>query len=168
MTALTITSWSQDRAPELAAAFHDINAAWITTMFSLEDADRKTLENPYGAIVEKGGDILFVESATLGLIGAGALMPHDDGGLELTKMGVLDSAQGMKAGEALLSALIRRAATMQANPLFLLTNWKCGPAIHLYEKLGFVHDGEIMARYGCGYERCDVAMRYVGLTAAAA
>ena len=30
------------------------------------------------------------------------------------------------------------------------------------EKLGFQHDAEIMATYGARYERCDVAMRFVG------
>jgi ribosomal protein S18 acetylase RimI-like enzyme len=44
--------------------------------------------------------------------------------------------------------------------LYLLTNRKCASAIHLYEKLGFEHSGEIMRRYGSRYERCDVAMIY--------
>jgi len=44
--------------------------------------------------------------------------------------------------------------------VYLLTNRKCAAAIHLYEKLGFQHDGEIMALFGGRYERCDVAMRY--------
>lgn len=37
---------------------------------------------------------------------------------------------------------------------------KCAAAIHLYEKLGFVHDAEIMRLFGARYERCDVAMSY--------
>ena len=49
---------------------------------------------------------------------------------------------------------------MHADPLYLLTNKRCAAAVHLYEKLGFRHDKEIMARYGAEYERCDVAMRY--------
>ena len=44
--------------------------------------------------------------------------------------------------------------------VYLLTNRKCEAAIHLYEKLGFVHDAEIMAKFGARYERCDVAMSY--------
>jgi ribosomal protein S18 acetylase RimI-like enzyme len=159
---LTITRWHRDRAPELAQAFHDINAAWITAMFRLEEADRKTLLNPQGAIIDKGGDILFVEADGLGIVGACALMPHEDGGVELTKMGVLDTARGQKAGEALLAAVLERAEQMQVATLFLLTNHICEAAIHLYEKAGFVHDAEIMERYGCNYQRCDIAMRYAG------
>jgi GNAT superfamily N-acetyltransferase len=66
----------------------------------------------------------------------------------------------MKVGEFLLSAIIDRASLLGAEPLYLLTNAKCAAAIHLYEKLGFRHDAEIMARYGARYEWCDVAMGY--------
>ncbi len=129
-------------------------------MFALEDTDRKVLENPQSMIMDKGGDILFVSVEGLGVVGTCALMPADDGAVELTKMGVLDSARGQKAGEFLLDAVLARANAMKIETLFLLTNTKCEAAIHLYEKLGFVHDPEIMTRYGCSYERCDVAMRY--------
>jgi RimJ/RimL family protein N-acetyltransferase len=44
--------------------------------------------------------------------------------------------------------------------IYLLTNRKCAAAIHLYEKLGFVHDEAIMRSFGARYERCDVAMSY--------
>ena len=59
-------------------------------------------------------------------------------------------------------SLERAKAMGVADRLYLLTNRKCGPAIHLYEKLGFQHDAEIMALFGSRYERCDVAMRYRG------
>jgi len=57
-------------------------------------------------------------------------------------------------------ATIARAFEMGAETLYLLTNKDCAAAIHLYEKNGFHHDAEIMARYGARYERCNVAMRY--------
>jgi GNAT superfamily N-acetyltransferase len=157
--ALTILPWS----PDLATAFHDINAQWIEAMFVLEDTDRQVLRNPQGMIIDKGGDILFVAVERLGVVGACALMPSkDDGAFELTKMGVLDAARGLKAGEFLLAAVLERAREMGIETLFLLTNKKCKAAIHLYEKLGFVHDKHIMATYGARYERCDVAMVYQG------
>jgi DNA-binding MarR family transcriptional regulator/N-acetylglutamate synthase-like GNAT family acetyltransferase len=154
---LVILPW----APERAQAFHDINAAWIEEMFTLEPHDREVLENPQQFIIDRGGDILFASSRELGIVGACALMPAGDGGVELTKMGVLASARGRKVGEVLLAAVLKRAGEMPCDPLFLLTNWKCAPAIHLYEKLGFRHDDEIMQRYGAAYARCDVAMRFV-------
>lgn len=146
----------------LAREFHDINAEWITAMFALEATDREVLENPRAKIVDPGGAILFVEAPGLGVVGTCALQKTGPASFELTKMGVREVARGLKAGEFLLDAAIARAQAMGADPLYLLTNRKCAAAIHLYEKLGFAHDAEIMARYGARYERCDVAMRYVG------
>ena len=57
--------------------------------------------------------------------------------------------------------MIARAKAMGAQTLYLLSNKKSAAAVHLYEKLGFVHDAGIMAEYGARYERCDVAMLYV-------
>ncbi|MDE2437227.1 MAG: bifunctional helix-turn-helix transcriptional regulator/GNAT family N-acetyltransferase [Sphingomonadales bacterium] len=144
----------------LARDFHDINAEWIETMFALEKTDREVLENPRERIIAPGGAILFVEAPGLGVVGACALQKSGPSSYELTKMGVRETARGLKAGEFLLQAVIDRAQAMGADPLYLLTNHKCAAAIHLYEKLGFVHDAGIMAKYAARYERCDVAMLY--------
>jgi GNAT superfamily N-acetyltransferase len=146
----------------LAPVFHDINAEWIEAMFAMEEADRQVLLHPREHIIDPGGDILFVEAPALGIIGTCALRKEAEGCFELTKMGVRETARGLKAGEFLLQATIERAAELGATTLYLLTNARCGPAIHLYEKLGFVHDAEIMTRFGARYERCDVAMRFAG------
>jgi N-acetylglutamate synthase-like GNAT family acetyltransferase/DNA-binding MarR family transcriptional regulator len=156
--ALLIREYSDD----LAEDFYEINAEWINTMFRLEQTDRDVLENPRERIVESGGTILFVEAPGLGIVGTCALQKTGEGTFELTKMGVRGSARGIKAGEFLLSAIIDRAKIMGAETLYLLTNRRCEAAIHLYEKLGFKHDAEIMAKYGSRYERSDVAMRYSG------
>ena len=151
-----------DFTDELAGAFHDINEEWITTMFRLEPADREVIENPRARIVDPGGAILFVAAPGLGVIGTCALRKADEGVFELTKMAVRPAARGLKAGEFLLAATIERARAMGARTLYLLTNRDCAAAIHLYEKNGFRHDAEIMARYGARYERCNVAMRHAG------
>ena len=155
---LTIHEYSD----ALAIHFRDINAEWINAMFRLEDTDREVLDKPRAKIIDAGGVILFVEAPGLGIVGTCALQKTGPTAYELTKMGVRESARGLKAGEYLLAAVIRRAMALGADPLYLLTNAKCAAAIHLYEKLGFQHDAEIMARYGARYERCDVAMRYRG------
>lgn len=146
---------------ELAGAFHDINAEWISAMYTIEDTDRAVLSNPRREIIDKGGDIRFVEAADLGVIGACALQKTGPKSFELTKMGVLERARGAKVGEYLLRGVIARAQELGADPLYLLSNRKSAAAIHLYEKLGFVHDLGIMATYGARYARCDVAMLYV-------
>jgi N-acetylglutamate synthase-like GNAT family acetyltransferase len=87
-------------------------------------------------------------------------MPVEGDTFELTKMGVRASARGLKAGDFLLQRTIERARQLPIGTLFLLTNKKCAAAIHLYEKAGFVHDADIMERYGKRYARCDVAMSF--------
>ncbi|HWK35352.1 bifunctional helix-turn-helix transcriptional regulator/GNAT family N-acetyltransferase [Sphingomonas sp.] len=157
-SGLSIRRWSDD----LAGHFHDINAEWIGAMYRIEPADRETLEHPRAAIIDGGGDILFVEAEGLGIVGTCALRHTGAGAFELTKMGVLAAARGRKAGEFLLHAAIRRAGELGAAPLYLLSNTKSAAAIHLYAKAGFIHDAAIMADYGARYARCDVAMRYAG------
>ncbi len=147
--------------PSLATDFYQINREWISDMFVMEQMDEEVLSNPDSYIVSKGGTILFVRSQKDGIVGAGALMPvGDEGTFELTKMGVLSRNRGEKSGEFLLAALIERARSIGVKKLFLLTNAKCEAAIHLYEKLGFRHDDNIMQTYGARYERCNVAMLF--------
>lgn len=151
-----IRPFTSDRAKD----FHDINVQWIEAMFALEATDRDVLENPEARIISQGGDILFAEVAGLGVVGTCALQKTGDGQFELTKMGVLESARGHKVGEALLQAVLDRARGLNARVLYLLTSRRCEAAIHLYEKLGFRHDRDIMERFGARYDRCDVAMRH--------
>lgn len=158
-TGLTIREFSDD----LAGAFRDINVQWISSMYSVEQADRDVLDYPRARIIDPGGAILFVEAEGLGIVGACALLKTGERRFELAKMGVLESARGRKAGEFLLKAAIERAHQLGADLLYLLSNKKSAPAVHLYEKLGFVHDAEIMRDFGARYARyarCDVAMRY--------
>ncbi len=147
---------------DLAGDFRAINAEWITAMFRLEQTDRDVLDNPRERIIAPGGTILFVAAPGLGIVGTCALQCTGEGAYELTKMGVRETARGLKAGEFLLAAVLERAAAMDAKLVYLLTNHICEAAIHLYERVGFVHDAEIMARFGSRYARCDVAMRYEG------
>lgn len=159
-SAPTPTMWARDFSDDLAEAFHRINAEWIQSMFTLEQNDIDLLSRPRELILDKGGVVLFAETAKMGVVGTCALMASKDGWFELTKMGVLESARGLKVGEFLLTKVLERASSLGVDKLYLLTNTKCAPAIHLYEKLGFVHDAEIMRLFGARYARCDVAMSY--------
>lgn len=146
----------------LAADFRDINLEWIKAMFHVEAVDLDILNHPRARIIDTGGTILFVRAPGRGIVGACALLPSlPVPAFELTKMGVRENARGLKAGEFLLRAVIERARSLGADPLYILTSTRCEAAVHLYLKLGFRHDREIMARYGAEYERCNVALRYV-------
>ena len=94
----------------------------------------------------------------MGIVGTCALRKTGERQFELTKRGVLDSARGKKAGEFLLKAIIARAYELGCDRLYLLSNSDSQAAIHLYEKLGFDHDAQIMNGFGKWYERCNVAM----------
>lgn len=153
---LKIREYSDD----LASAFKTINVEWISAMYAVEQADLDVLDHPREAIIDRGGAILFVEAPGLGVVGACALQKTRADTFELTKMGVLEAARGAKAGEYLLQAIIDRAHALGAKTLYLLSNRKSAAAIHLYEKLGFVHDEGIMQAYGTRYARCNVAMLY--------
>lgn len=153
---LRIHEFSDATAP----FFRSISMEWLEAMYSLEQVDRDILDHPREKIINKGGDILFVEVEGLGIVGACALYKTGDHQYELTKMGVLETARGRKAGEYLVQAIIARAKQKQAQLLYLLSNKKSAAAIHLYEKVGFLHDEDIMQKFGKRYARCDVAMRY--------
>ncbi len=145
----------------LTEDFYRINAEWIVDMYQLEQTDIDVLRNPRERIIAPGGDILFVEDPKLGIVGTCALQKTGERQFELTKMGVLDKARGKKAGEFLLGAIIARAYALGCDRLYLLSNAKSAAAVHLYEKVGFVHDAKIMEEFGKRYERCNVAMLYV-------
>lgn len=151
-----------DFKPALAPFFEQINSQWIEHMFVLEEIDKQVLRHPQHEIIDKGGKVWFAKHPQLGVVGACALLNKGDNAFELTKMGVLESARGLKVGEKLLQHVIEQAKLLPIDCLFLLTNGKCEAAIHLYEKNGFVHDALIMDKYGKSYQRCDVAMRWVG------
>lgn len=146
--------------PALAAHFKLINQQWIEDMFVMEDIDLRVLNEPQRCIIDPGGYIWFAEHPNLGIVGTGALYKKSDGIYELTKMGVLKSARGLKVGEHLLQYILSELQHISYKMLFLLTNTKCAAAIHLYQKNGFTHDDQIMQNYGKLYERCNVAMRY--------
>lgn len=148
-----------DYEPRFAEAFRTINLEWVEEMFAVEAADLAALNDPEGYILADGGQIRLALLDKVP-VGAGALKCTGPGEFELTKMGVLRSARGKRVGAILLDSLLSRARELQARRLYLLTNWDCEAAIHLYEKHGFVHDSAILEEFGGTYQRADVGMSY--------
>ena len=153
---LTFQPFSDDLAPY----FDTINREWISQMFTLEPVDERVITRPKAQIIDTGGHIWFALHNELGVVGTCALMKKKEGVFELTKMGVVSSARGLKVGEALLRHVLSQAPNIATTCLFLLTNNRCEAAIHLYEKNGFSHCPKIMQEFGGAYERCNVAMRF--------
>ncbi|MBC6368776.1 GNAT family N-acetyltransferase [Algoriphagus sp. AK58] len=142
-------------SPELQPYFESINKAWVSKYFSLEQFDIDQLEHPEETILAKGGEIIFAKVGQE-IVGTVALIPKGDGLWEMIKMGVAESFQGKGVGFLLGNRILELAREKGAKKLALYSSTKLGPALHLYEKLGFRP-----ANMECGsYGRCDVKMEF--------
>jgi putative acetyltransferase len=141
-----------------ARAFRDLNIAWVSRFFVVEDKDREQLEDPEARIISKGGTILIAEDELGCAVGCVSLVPYRAHVLELAKMAVDQAAQGRGVGGRLMGASIAKASELGATAIYLESNSKLGPAVRLYERFGFRH---LPAddRPASPYERCDVYMR---------
>lgn len=165
-----MTQQTDSLAPELGAitvapmataadarAFKDLNLEWITTLFTVEPADLVTLDNPQH-IVDDGGQVLIARDGAEP-VGCVALVTEEPGVFELSKMAVSPRCQGRGIGRIVLRAAIDHARAGGAKSLFLASNSKLGPAVHLYESVGFTHVPPAELR-PIPYDRADVFMRY--------
>lgn len=139
--------------PRHRDAFRELNVAWISRYFAIEDADLKVLNDPEGAILAPGGVILMAETANEA-VGTVALIRIAPDGFELAKMAVTPAAQGHGIGALLGRAAVEHARQLGARWIELLSNTSLAPALHLYRKLGFVE-----APLGAtDYRRADIRM----------
>jgi putative acetyltransferase len=138
------------------SAFRKLNERWISQYFKVEEADEKVFSDPVGTILHPGGQILFAEMGGK-LVGCCALVPIADREFEVAKMAVDPEFQGKGIGRSLLRAVVDAGREMGARRLYLETNHQLGPAIHLYEELGFRH---VPAQrvHASPYARADVFM----------
>ncbi|WP_018479995.1 GNAT family N-acetyltransferase [Pontibacter roseus] len=136
-----------------ADMFRALNEEWITRYFVLEEADRKSLGDPQGYILDKGGHILMARYKDE-IVGTCALLNDGEGIYELAKMAVTPKAQGLKVGKLLGEAAIRKAREIGASKVYLVSNRKLVPALNLYRRLGFVE----VPMPPSIYERADIRM----------
>lgn len=134
-------------------AFKQLNQAWITRYFRLEEADNRALNDPEGYILKKGGYI-FMALWEGEIVGACALMKVNQRVFELAKMAVTDKIQGKGIGYALGKACIDKAKTLGIQKVELLSNTLLQPAISLYRKLGFTE----VPLPPTEYERANIKM----------
>lgn len=141
--------------PQYASAFKELNEQWISSYFTMEDADHRSLDDPQGYILDKGGHILvalFHDEA----VGVCALMRMNDGehDFELAKMAVSPAVQGKSIGWLLGQAALDKAAALGASKVYLESNTILKPAINLYHKLGF----QKIVGHPTPYQRCNIQM----------
>ena len=135
-------------------AFYRLNRAWIDRYFTMEPIDEEVLSQPEKTILKPGGSI-WVALVGQKVAGVCALMPEAaSGDLELTKMGVDPSYQGLGIGYALGKAALEDARKRGGRRVFLESNTILEPAIRLYEKLGF----KAFKGRSSPYARCNIQM----------
>lgn len=140
------------------SAFRMLNEEWITAHWQLEEADRKVLDHPREAILDKGGHI-FVALFREEPVGVCALCRMEDPAydFELAKYAVSPKAQGRGIGTLLGEAAVAKAAELGARRLFLESNTLLRPAIHIYRKLGFRE----LPEFHTAYARGDIQMELI-------
>ena len=138
-----------------AKAFRDLNEAWISQYFTMEEADYKALDNPQSYIIDKGGFILIALHEDQP-VGTCAMIKMDDPeyDYELAKMAVSPSVQGRNIGYLLGKAVLEQAKAFGAKKVYLESNTILKPAISLYQKLGF----QKVVGHTTPYERCNIQM----------
>lgn len=135
-------------------AFRELNEAWISKYFRLEEKDRVVLGNPETYILAKGGQI-FMALLDGETVGCCALLKMSDTTMEVAKMAVDERYQGQGIGRAVLAAVIDYARKNKLSRLYLETNHTLTPALKLYESMGFrpVPEDRVMKS---PYRRADV------------
>ncbi|MGO4879799.1 MAG: GNAT family N-acetyltransferase [Bryobacteraceae bacterium] len=119
-------------------AFRNLNEEWIRRYFAMEPKDEESLADPRETILSHGGRIFFAVRRGV-TVGCCALLAMGPGEYEVAKMAVTESVRGAGVGRRLLETVIAEARAAGARRLYLETNQKLAPAIHLYESLGFRH-----------------------------
>lgn len=138
---------------ELAVHFKNLNIAWLQKYFYVEPIDEVMLSDPQKYIMAKGGHISFAQLNNE-IAGTFALIKVQEGVYELAKMAVAEKFQGQKIGNKLMVSAIGKVKSLAAKKLILYSNTMLGPAIHLYEKYGFVE----VPLENSHYKRSDIKM----------
>jgi ribosomal protein S18 acetylase RimI-like enzyme len=133
--------------------FRALNVAWLERYFKVEPIDEQVLGDPEGAILAKGGEVLFahLDDAVVGTV---ALKSETDGTFELTKMAVDEAYQGRGFGKRLLDTACELAKHRGAPKVILYSQRSLRPAIRMYSGYGFAELPLTDARYA----RCDIKM----------
>ena len=128
---------------------------WITAYFRMEEADYKALDHPKEYILDKGGAILVAlyKDEPVGVC-ALCKMDHPLYDYELAKLAVSPKVQGKGIGVLLCEAVVNKAKELGGKRIFIESNTRLKPAIHIYHKLGFKE----LPEYHTTYERGDIQM----------
>lgn len=137
-------------------AFIDLNTAWITGLFGfLEQEDLNTFHN-IETELQKGAMIYFAVEQD-NVMATCMTKRLDDHTWEICKLAAAEHSKGHGAGSAVFERCMDYAILHGAERLFILSNSRLAPALHIYRKHGFQ---EIKLDH-YEYERGDIAFEYL-------
>lgn len=135
--------------------FIDFNTDWIVSNFGfLEEHDKETFER-IDEEIKKGAMIFFSVENEVALATC-MTMPMNDNTWEICKLGSNKNVSHKGADSAVFKTAMQWALNHGAERLFILSNSKLKPALHIYEKYGFK---EIKLE-NYEYIRGDIAFEY--------
>ena len=137
-------------------AFIDFNTDWIVTNFGkLEPHDLETFEK-IDEELRNGAMIFFAIENDIPLACCMS-MPMEGDTWEICKLGSNKNMPHKGAGSLVFKAAMGWAQEHGAKRLFILSNSRLKPALHIYEKHGFKE----IKLDDYGYERGDIAFEYI-------
>jgi putative acetyltransferase len=151
-TAVSIVDYSERWRDDFAR----LNLEWLERWFTVEPIDREVLGDPQTHIIAGGGHVLFAIDGEGHAVGTVALKHEGEGVFELTKMAVDPAVRGAGIGRLLMLGALEAFRARGGHELFLESSSKLGPALALYESVGFRH--RPAPRPGSHYARADVYM----------
>ena len=116
--------------------FIELNTKWISELFEIENEDIKSF-NLIDTKIKNGANIYFnIED---GIVIACAMIEpfNEDGVWEISKVAALNLGTKKGASYPLIEACINYAKEKGGKRIDIITNSKCGAAIHVYKKFGF-------------------------------
>jgi GNAT superfamily N-acetyltransferase len=116
--------------------FARLNREWLDRFELYEEADGKHLYSPREYILDLGGEIFIAEKGEH-VVGTCALVPVSDKVFEVAKLAVSQESRGEGLGRRLTESALKRAWERGAMRVILYSSSKLGPALKLYESLGF-------------------------------
>lgn len=142
--------------PKFKEFVKTLNIAWLKKYFYVEPIDEKVLSNPEEEILAKGGKIFFAQLNNQ-IVGTYSLLKNSENVFELSKMAVSEEFQGHNFGNIMLQHCLDFAKKSGFEKVFLFSNTKLKPAIHLYKKFGFIE----VSLGDSVYKRSDIKMEKI-------
>jgi GNAT superfamily N-acetyltransferase len=143
-------------SPKYKQDFIQFNTDWIVENFGFLEKEDFEIFGNVEAYLAKGAMIFVAQENEMALATC-MTMPLENGTWEIGKLASNKQLAHKGAGSAVFQAAMDWAIGHGATRLFLISNSKLKPAIHIYEKFGF-HEIK-MQDYE--YLRGDIAFEYL-------